>query len=90
MKQDLLRAFAEANHKPGSPIYLMLHEDAPISLIENTLGIMSKAQLPRPRILIYTKDKYSMVELTWGCRLIYSADPSQQTPWHGGLGCKEK
>jgi hypothetical protein len=85
---DLLLALSEMHaEKPDRPVLLLVHEDTPIAKIANVLGIMSKAQMPKPRIFSYTSHRDTMVEISWGCEFLYPSAHSELTLAHGAKTC---
>ena len=86
---DLLLALSQLHaEKPNRPVLLLVHEDTPIAKIANVLGIMSKAQMLKPRIFTYTKRRDTVVEVSWGCEFLYPSEHSELTLAHGARTCQ--
>jgi len=85
--RDPLTAFSEL--PADKPILLLVHWRTPIADVWDVLGMLSKAARPEPRIFVFTKDKGTMSEVSFGCQMIYSTDLNQLKVAHGGFGCNK-
>jgi hypothetical protein len=86
--KDLLRTLSEIDPNNRNPeAFLLIHEKAPIDVVWNLLGIMSKAGMTNPTMFVYPKEKGVMQEMTLGCVMLYSPDASDLKPAHGREKC---
>jgi biopolymer transport protein ExbD len=75
--KDLLRALSERRKSPSPEpeVILLAHKDATLAMVNNMIGILSKAGYEAPRVFVFDSYKDAMNELnfTYSPRIPFSA-----------------
>ena len=75
--KDLLRTLSELRKEPSPEpeVILLTHKDATLAMVNNMIGILSKAGYGAPRVFVFDSYKNAMNELdfTYSPRIPFSA-----------------